>query len=81
MYLKHKPKAVTLQGEIDSTESAVLFQYFNNNIKQLFELFNIKSLLHNVGIRKFQGYSCSDLLYLLVLQPFFKKKLTAFWSH
>ncbi len=81
MYLKHKPKPVVLQGEIDSASPEVLFGDFNNKIKRLFDLFNIKSLLHSVGIRKSQGFSCSDLLYLLVLQPFFKKKLSAFWSH
>ena len=71
MYLKHKPKQVTLQGEIDSVSPDALFGDFNNKINQLFELFNIKSLLPRVGIRKLQGFSCSDLLYLLVLQPFF----------
>ncbi len=67
MYLKHKPKSVILQEEIDSTSPKVLFGDFNNKTKRLFELFNIKSLLHSVGIRKSRGYSCSDLLYLLVL--------------
>jgi len=81
MYLKHKPKPVTLQGEIDSVSPDALFGDFNNKVKQLFKLFNMKSLLHRVGICKSQGFSCSDLLYLLVLQPFFKKNLSAFWSH
>ena len=81
MYLKHKPKPVILQGDIDCASPEALFGDFNNKINRLFELFNMKSLLHNVGIRKSQGFSCSDLLYLLVLQPFFKKKLSAFWNH
>jgi len=81
MYPKHKPKPVILQGEIDSASPEALFCEFDNKIRRLFDLFNMKSLLHRVGIRKSQGYSPAELLYLWVLQPFFKKNLTAFWSH
>jgi len=73
MYLKHKPKPVSLQTDIDCASPETLFGDFNNKINRLFDLFNIKSLLHNVGIRKSQGFPCSDLLYLLVLQPFLRK--------
>ncbi len=81
MYPKHKPKPILLQGEIDSATPDALFKQLDNKIKDLFSLFNMKTLLHRVGIRKSQGYSPFDLLYLWVLHPFFKKNRTAFWSH
>jgi hypothetical protein len=81
MYLKHKPKPVSLQGDIDTTSPDALFKHFDNKIKQLFKLFNIKTLLNRVGISKSQGYSTYNLLYLWVLHPFLKKRRTALWSH
>lgn len=81
MYLKHKPKPVSLQGEIDAASPKALFQQLDNKIKGLFDLFNLKTLLHQVGIQKSQGFAAYDLLYLWVLHPFFKKTRTALWSH
>ena len=81
MYPKNKPKRGVLQGEIDNVSPETLFEEFDNKIKKLFNVFNIKSLLHRVGIRKSQGYSPRDLLYLWVLHPFLKKRRTALWSH
>jgi len=81
MYLKHKPKPVFLQGEIDTATPEALFQQLDNKIKGLFDLFNLKTLLHRAGIQKSQGFSAYDLLYLWILHPFFKKSRTVFWSH
>jgi hypothetical protein len=81
MYLKHNPKPVSLQGEIDTASPEALFQQLDNKIKGLFDLFNLKTLLHRVGIEKSQGFAAYDLLYLWILHPFFKKTRTALWSH
>jgi hypothetical protein len=81
MYLKHKPKPIILQGEIDTASPEALFQQLDNKIKGLFNLFNLKTLLHRVGIQKSQGFAAYDLLYLWVLHPFFKKTRTVLWSH
>ncbi len=68
---QHKPRTVVLQGEIDSVSPENLFRGFDNQIKRLFELFNIRPLLNKSGINKSQGYNPIDLLYLWVLHPFF----------
>jgi hypothetical protein len=49
MYLKHNPKPVSLQGEIDTASPEALFQQLDNKIKGLFDLFNLKTLLHRVA--------------------------------
>jgi hypothetical protein len=49
---------------------------------QLFfaEALKFRSLLKRSGITKNKGYATISLMFLFVLLPFLKRKLTEFWS-
>lgn len=53
----------------------------DSEINQAFQELNVKSLLKRSGILKKRGYATVTLLFLTVLLPFLKKKLTDFWNH
>ena len=52
----------------------------DSEINQAFQELNVKSLLKRSGILKKRGYATVTLLFLTVLLPFLKKKLTDFWN-
>ena len=61
-------------------------QIYNENISidteinRAFNELKIRSLLKRSGILKQRGYATITLLFLVVLLPFLKKKLTDFWN-
>lgn len=80
MYRKHKPKPLFLQGEIDTVSPEIVFKQFDNRLWHLFGLFNIKTMLHRVGICKLQGFPAFELFYLWILHPFFKNTRRCLWN-
>ena len=52
----------------------------DSEINKAFRELRMKSLLNRSGIAKRRGYVTITLFYLIVLLPFLRRSLTAFWS-
>ena len=67
--------SLSLQKQIQKQNVSV-----DTEINRAFQELNFRSILHRSGILKKRGYATITLLYLIVLLPFLKKKLTDFWN-
>jgi len=52
----------------------------DSEINSAFNELNFRSLLHRSNITKQKGYATITLLFLIVLLPFLKRKLSDFWN-
>lgn len=52
----------------------------DTEINRAFQELKFRTLLHRSGINKIRGYATISLMFLFVLLPFLKRKLTDFWS-
>jgi len=53
---------------------------FDSEINRAFNELNFRTLLNRSGITKKKGYATVTLLFLVVLLPFLKRKLSDFWN-
>ena len=53
----------------------------DSEINSAFNELNFRSLLYRSGITKQKGYATITLLFLIVLLPFLKRKLSDFWNN
>ena len=67
--------SLSLQKQI-SNQEIVIDSEINNAFKEL----KFRSILNRSGIRKTRGYKTITLLFLIVLLPFLKRKLTDLWN-
>ena len=67
--------SLSLQKQI-SKQKVVIDSEINNAFKEL----KFRSILNRSGIRKAKGYKTITLLFLVVLLPFIKRKLTDIWN-
>jgi len=67
--------SLSLQKQI-SKQKIVIDSEINSAFKEL----RFRSLLNRSGIRKARGYTTITLLFLIVLLPFIKRKLTDIWN-
>ncbi len=54
--------------------------FFDSEINNAFNELNFKTMLHRSGIFKEKGYATNTVLFLIVLLPFLKRKLSDFWN-
>ena len=71
----HKSFPLSFQREL-AKRNLAMDSEINKAVKEL----NIRSLLCQSGIRKQKGYRPITILFLIVLLPFLKKSMTAYWS-
>ena len=71
----HKSFSISFQREL-SKRNLAMDSEINKAIKEL----NFRSLLRQSGIRKRKGYGTLTILFLIVLLPFLKKSMTAYWT-
>ena len=71
----HSTFSLSLQKQIE--QQHVLM---DSEINRAFRELNFRSLLNRSGIIKQKGYAAITLLFLVVLLPFLKRKLTDFWN-
>jgi hypothetical protein len=67
--------SLSLQKQIQNQKIAV-----DTEVNRAFQELNFRSLLRRSGITKQKGYATISLMFLFVLLPFIKRKLTDFWS-
>ena len=67
--------SLSLQKQI-SKQKVIIDSEINSAFKEL----KFRSLLNRSGIRKARGYTPITLLFLIVLLPFIKRKLTDIWN-
>jgi hypothetical protein len=67
--------SLSLQKQIQNQKVSI-----DTEVNKAFCELNIKSLLRRSGIFKQRGFATASLLFLFVLLPFVKRKLTDFWS-
>lgn len=67
--------SLSLQKQI-SKQKVVIDSEINRAFKEL----KFRSLLNRSGIRKARGYTTITLLFLIILLPFIKRKLTDMWN-
>jgi len=53
---------------------------FDSEINRAFNELNFRTLLNRSGITKKKGYATVTLLFLVVLLPFLKRRLSDFWN-
>lgn len=66
--------SLSLQKQIQKQNVSI-----DTEITRAFQELNFRSILKRSGILKKRGYATATLLFLMVLLPFLKKKLTDFW--
>ncbi|MEE4601453.1 MAG: transposase [Desulfobacteraceae bacterium] len=67
--------SLSLQKQIQNQSISI-----DTEINRAFSELNFRSLLKRSGITKNKGYATISLIFLFVLLPFLKRKLTDFWS-
>ena len=67
--------SLSLQKQIQNQSISI-----DTEINRAFQELKLRSLLRRSGITKSRGYAPVSLMFLLVLLPFLKRKLTEFWS-
>jgi len=67
--------SLSLQKQIQNQPISI-----DTEINRAFQELNFRSLLNRSGITKHKGYATISLMFLFVLLPFLKRKLTEFWS-
>jgi hypothetical protein len=67
--------SLSLQKQIDRQNISI-----DSEINRAFQELQFRSILKRSGILKQKGYATITLLFLIVLLPFLKKKLTDFWN-
>jgi len=67
--------SLSLQKQIENQTVSI-----DTEINRAFQELKFRSLLKRSGITKSKGYATISLLFLFVLLPFLKRKLTDFWS-
>jgi hypothetical protein len=67
--------SLSLQKQIQNQTISV-----DTEINRAFQELEFRSLLRRSGITKNKGYATISLMFLFVLLPFLKRKLTEFWS-
>ncbi len=67
--------SLSLQKQIQSQSISI-----DTEINRAFQELKFRSILKRSGITKNKGYATISLMFLFVLLPFLKRKLTDFWS-
>lgn len=67
--------SLSLQKQINNQTISI-----DTEINRAFQELKFRSLLKRSGITKNKGYATISLMFLFVLLPFLKRKLTDFWS-
>ena len=67
--------SLSLQKQINKQSISI-----DTEINRAFQELNFRALLKRSGITKNKGYATISLMFLFVLLPFLKRKLTDFWS-
>lgn len=67
--------SLSLQKQIENQTISI-----DTEINRAFQELNFSSLLKRSGITKNKGYATISLMFLFVLLPFIKRKLTDFWN-
>ncbi|MCP4374459.1 MAG: transposase, partial [Deltaproteobacteria bacterium] len=67
--------SLSLQKQIANQKVSI-----DTEINRAFQELKFRSLLRRSGITKTKGYATISLMFLFVLLPFLKRKLTDFWS-
>jgi hypothetical protein len=67
--------SLSLQKQIQNQSVSI-----DTEINRAFRELKFRSLLKRSGITKNKGYATISLMFLFVLLPFLKRKLTEFWS-
>jgi hypothetical protein len=67
--------SLSLQKQIQNQSVSI-----DTEINRAFRELKFISLLKRSGITKNKGYATISLMFLFVLLPFLKRKLTEFWS-
>jgi hypothetical protein len=71
----HNSFSLSLQKQVEKQHIV-----FDSEINKAFSELKIKSLLKRSGITKAKGYAAISLVFLFVLAPFLKRKVSEFWS-
>ncbi len=67
--------SLSLQKQIENQSISI-----DTEINRAFQELKFRSILKRSGITKNKGYATISLMFLFVLLPFLKRKLTDFWS-
>ena len=67
--------SLSLQKQIQNQPISI-----DTELNRAFRELNFRSLLKRSGIAKQKGYATISLMFLFVVLPFIKRKLTDFWS-
>lgn len=67
--------SLSLQKQIENQSVCI-----DTELNRAFRELNFRSLLKRSGITKHKGYATISLMFLFVVLPFLKRKLTDFWS-
>jgi hypothetical protein len=67
--------SLSLQKQIQNQSVSI-----DTELNRAFRELNLRSLLERSGITKHKGYATISLMFLFVVLPFLKRKLTDFWS-
>ena len=67
--------SLSLQKQIGNQSISI-----DTEINSAFQEINFRSILNRSGITKRKGYASISLMFLFVLLPFLKRKLTDFWN-
>ena len=67
--------SLSLQKQIENQKVSI-----DTEINRAFQELKFRSILKRSGITKTKGYAPVSLMFLFVLLPFLKRKLTEFWS-
>ena len=71
----HKSFSISFQRELTKRNLAM-----DSEIDKALQELNFRSLLGQSRIRKQKGYEAITILFFIVLLPFLKKSMTAYWS-
>jgi hypothetical protein len=67
--------SLSLQKQIENQNV-----FIDSEINRAFNELNFRTLLNRSGITKTKGYATNTLLFLIVLLPFLKRRLSDFWN-
>lgn len=67
--------SLSLQKQIEKQHISI-----DTEINRAFQDINFRSLLNRSGITKRKGYKSISLMFLFILLPFLKRRLTDFWN-
>ena len=71
----HRSFSISFQRELTKRNLAM-----DSEINKALQELNFRSLLGQSRIRKQKGYGAITILFYIVLLPFLKKSMTAYWS-